>query len=237
MNRKYRIASYGYTLAVITVLMLLASCSGFMNRTPEKWLSLSYVGLTSIDQYAYTGSLQITTANGIEFIPQTFEGKVVDHQQLNVQTDGDDPLLLNPIKVLEHLSKSNSVKVTEKEQTSNTVTLLVEESGAEAKEQWSELLRQKLRELANKSPLVDGEYKQQYDRELAASSEQLEAMLQTLSTQTNYELVIDRNRMLPLKLEEHTTFSYEYKGQPKSENRLSNVRFQSFDGSASKTVQ
>jgi|GEM_PF-1546194 len=231
-------AAYCITIAYITVFLLLAGCSGLAKRSPEQWLSLSYAGLTGVDHYEYTGSLQITAANGIQFVPQTFEGKVVDHQQLMVQTSSSDPLLMNPVKVLERISRSGSrTKVMTQSITSDTVTLQIEEEGEEAKEQWSELLRQQLKALSEGSPIEDSAYKREWDKELADARARLEAILGTLQAQTSYELIIDRNRLLPMKLEEHTTFIYDYNGKSKSENRHTSVRFQSFDGSASKAVQ
>jgi len=225
--------------AVALLALPLTGCSGLnKDRSPEEWLSLSYAGLTGVDQYMYTGSLRIFAENGIEFVPQTFEGKVIDHKQLNIQTSSEDPLLMNPVKALERLSRANSgAKVVTKEQTRGSVTLLITESGEASHAEWSALLNQRMEQLADKGPLEEGKYKEEWNKEFAASKEQLDEMLRSLTAETTYELVIDRNRLLPLKLEEHTLFNYSYKDQPRSENRHTSVRFQSFDGAASKAVQ
>lgn len=224
---------------ILTVTLTLSGCgSSDKQRTPEEWLSLSYSGLAAMDQYAFNGSMSIKVGGGIEFTPETFEGKVVDHQQLTVQTSSEDPLHWNPVQVLEALNHSNEkVSLANDANDPETVTLQIEEATEVSKQRWEQRLKQQLEQLATNAPSKDSPYRVEWLSELKRSRKQLEAMLASMQVVTDYELVIDEKRMLPLKMDEKTVFSYKQNGQQVSEARYTTVRFQSFDGASSDTVQ
>ncbi|CAM3952654.1 hypothetical protein PAAL109150_01460 [Paenibacillus alkaliterrae] len=220
-------------------MMFLFGCGNTAGqRSPEELLSLSYSGLAATDQYAFTGSMSIKTADGFEFKPQIFEGKVVDHKQLTLQTNSEDTLHWNPVQVLEALNESNEeVSLVNGSNDPETVTLHIAENQAASKERWEQRLRQELERLRENVSLEDRSYKDEWQKELERSEKQLNDMLKTMKAVTVYELVIDRDRLLPLKMDEKTVFSYTYNGKPLSEERHTTVRFQSFDGASSDTVQ
>ncbi|WP_169083178.1 hypothetical protein [Paenibacillus sp. PL91] len=223
-------------LAIAFILSMLGCGDAGDKRSPGEWLSLSYSGLAATDQYAFTGSMSIKTADGLEFKPEVFEGKVVDHQQLTIQTNTADPLHWNPVQVLEALNNANEdVRLANDTYDPETVTLLITENATVTKERWEQRLRQQLDQLD--VPAEDRPYRQEWLKELARSRKQLDEMLASMQAMTKYELVIDRNRMLPLKMEEKTSFSYSYNHNPVSEERYTTVRFQSFNGASSETVQ
>jgi uncharacterized protein YceK len=238
MYVKLKQAIAAFCLIVTSIVSLSGCGSGVNRRSPEEWLSLSYSGLAAMDQYAFTGSMSIKTADGMEVKPQTFEGKIVDHQQLTLQTSSEDPLHWNPVQVLEALNNTNKeISLINDTNDPDTVTLHIVEDNAVSKKRWEHRLRQKLDQLAAKPPLENSSYKEEWVKELERSRKQLDAMLTSLKTVSEYELVIDRNRLLPLKMDEKTVFSYTYTGKPVSEERYTTVRFQSFDGASSDAVQ
>ncbi|MDQ8733478.1 hypothetical protein [Paenibacillus sp. LHD-38] len=207
-------------------------------RTPEEWLSLSYSGLAATDQYAFTGSMSIKAEDGLAFKPETFEGKVVDHQQLTLQTNSEDPLHWNPVQVLEALNQSNeNVRIASSSAEPETITLVIKESAEVSKERWRERLLKQLDQLGANRPEENRPYLKEWTEEFTRSRNQLEGMLASLQADTEYELVIDRDRMLPLKMEEKTSFHYKNDQKPYSETRYTTVRFQSFNGASSETVQ
>lgn len=220
------------------IITMLYGCGDINKRTPEEWLSLSYSALAATDQYQFSGSMSIKTGDGLEFKPEIFEGKVVDHQQLTVQANNDDSLQWNPVEVLESLNRSHAdVRLKNDTNDPQTIILQITEDEAVSKGRWEQRLREQLRQIANKAPLETSGYKAEWSKELARSQKQLDEMLATMSVVTDYELVIDKNKLLPLKMEENTSFKYNYKGQPVSEARYTTVRFQSFDGSSTVTFQ
>ncbi|OBZ16768.1 MULTISPECIES: hypothetical protein [Bacillales] len=223
-------------VAVALMMSALGCGSAGDKRTPKEWLSLSYSGLAATDQYDFTGSMSMKTADGLEFKPEVFEGKVVDHQQLTLQTNTADPLHWNPVQVLEALNNANDeVRLLNESNNPDTVTLLITENASVSKERWEQRLRQQLDQLD--VPAADRPYHEEWSKELARSRKQLEQMLASMQAVTKYELVIDRDRLLPLKMEEKTSFSYTYNQKPAAEERHTTVRFQSFNGASSETVQ
>lgn len=229
------------TLLAGTLLTLPACGRGAGDRTPEEWLSLAYSGLASTDQYAFTGSMSIKTAAGLEFKPEIFEGKVVDHKQLTVQTSSQEPLRFNPVQVLQSLNETNEeVTIENGGAGKDTITLHITEKSEASTEKWKQRLRGELDRIgedAGLAPSAGSGQKDEWTKELDRSKRQLEDMLSTLQAYTEYELVIDRDRLLPLSMDERTSFRYAYKSKPASEERQTTVRFQSFDGSTSATVQ
>ncbi|OMF37546.1 hypothetical protein BK133_05710 [Paenibacillus sp. FSL H8-0548] len=237
MKRKHAIA---VKIIVISSFLTMTGCGNVdAKRTPEEWLSLSYSGLAATDQYAFTGSMSIKTAAGLEFKPEIFEGKVVDHKQLTLQSNSEDPLHWNPVQVLGALNNNNEeIRIAASDtKESETVTLLIKEHSDTSKKRWEQRLRNELDELVAAAPAEGSPGRQEWMAELAHSREQLETMLKSMEAATEYELTIDRDRLLPLKMEEKTTFSYTYGKQPVSESRYTTVRFQAFNGTATNAVQ
>lgn len=225
-------------MAVVALTMLCSCGSMADRRTPEKWLSLAYSGLAAMDQYEFTGSLSVKAAGGAVMKPETFEGKVIDHKQLTVQTASQEPLHWNPVQLLETLNRENkNVVIANGTVNADTVTLLITEDESVSKRRWENLLIQQVNQVTLNSPTEEGQYKEEWEHELTRSRNQLNEMLSSMQVMTNYELVIDKNRLLPLKMDEKTIFNYKHGKQLVSEERHAAVRFQSFDGSSSHTVQ
>ncbi|WP_054028045.1 hypothetical protein [Bacillus sp. FJAT-28004] len=236
MKRKKAIGVSILTFA--TMLSFVGCATVGDHRSPEEWLSLSYSGLAATDQYDFTGSMSIKTEGGLAFKPEVFEGKVVDHQQLTLQTNSQETMHWNPVKVLETLNQSNEeVQIVNDSMNAETVTLLITENENVSKEKWEQRLRQQLDQLVANMPSGEQPYRQEWMEEMARSRNQLDAMLSTMHASTEYELVIDRTKLLPLKMEEKTSFQYTYNKRPFSESRYTTVRFQSFNGALSDTVQ
>lgn len=234
-----RMQAVGASILILTCILTMPGCSQVgKKRSPEEWLSLSYSGLAAMDQYAFTGSMSIKTEDGLEFKPEVFEGKVVDHQQLTLQTNSEETLHWNPIQVLETLNNANEeVRLANGTYDPETVTLIITEHSNITKQRWEQRLRQQLDQLGANMPSEGSPYRQEWKEELVRSRKQLDGMLASMQAVTEYELVIDRDRMLPLKMEEKTSFSYKYDEKPISEARHTTVRFQSFNGALSDTIQ
>lgn len=231
---------------VLFVLFMAAGCAGLLNgcanmdagRQPEEWLSLSYAGLEATDQYEFVGVMSMENSTGMKAEPKVFEGKVVDHQQLTVQTNSQDPLHIHPVKALGMLKNTKKeVRLLEGESNASTVKLLVLEQEDATLDRWKQRLYAQLDQIAANAPDQDAPYKAEWEQELSRSRQKLQSLLDTLNVQTSYEVVIDRKRLLPLVIDEKTRFHYQNNGQEVQESRSTTLRFQSFKGAVSSTVQ
>lgn len=238
MNRRPKVKTL---FAVLLLAFGLCGCSGTAtNRTPEQWLSLSYSGLAAMDQYAFTGSISMGMEEGVMFKPQLFEGKVVNHQQLTIQSDKQDPLYWNPVDVLGSLNRSHeSVEIiSDGERNENDVETLVlraVEKKDAAKNRWTGVLVQELERVTGDVVIESGTLSAKRKQMADQAKQELDAMLHSLEVLTEYEIIINKKRMLPLKMEEKTTFIYERDGRQLKENRHTSIRFQAFESSAAQT--
>lgn len=222
----------------LTGFAALMGCAGAApNRTAEEWLSMSYSGLAAMDQYSFAGSMQIGMDEGVMFRPQMFEGKVVNHHQLTIQSDHQDPLYWNPVEVLKALNDSYEtveiVQQTEGEaNNADTVTIRVREEETASKKRWSNSLRQGMEQLSG--GIVQGSASSNMKRQslLEQATRELDGMLETLNVETEFDITIEKQRMLPLKMEERTLFAYTRNNRPIKENRQTTVRFEAFDGAS-----
>ncbi|RJE90584.1 hypothetical protein D3P07_00285 [Paenibacillus sp. 1011MAR3C5] len=236
---------YGHKLRVLIAALLLAlglsGCSvPEAKRTPEQWLSLSYAGLAAMDQYAFSGSMSMGLEEGVMFKPQMFEGKVVNHHQLTIQSDKQDPLYWNPVEVLDSLNRSHeSVEIIvsgERDASgADTLVLRAVEKRDAAKKRWTSVLVQELDQVTGEVVIKSGTGSEKRKEIVEQAKQELDAMLRSLEVRTEYEIVVDKQRMLPLKMEEITTFAYERNGRRLKENRHTSVRFQAFESSAART--
>ncbi|RIX49956.1 hypothetical protein D3P08_22055 [Paenibacillus nanensis] len=223
------------TMAGLAVMM---GCTGAApNRSPEEWLSLSYSGLAAMDQYSFAGSMQIGMGEGVMLRPKMFEGNVVNHHQLTIQSEHQDPLYWNPVEVLKALNQSyetvEMLPLNEGEASNKEIIAIrVKEKEAASKKRWSSALRREMEQLTG--GIEQGNHPSMTKRMelLAQANKELDDMLSTLNVVTEYDITIDRQRMLPLKMEERTLFDYTRKNRPIRENRQTTVRFEAFDGAS-----
>ncbi|MFD0587945.1 hypothetical protein ACFQZE_08005 [Paenibacillus sp. GCM10027627] len=230
---------YGKGVSLLLVLtVLLAGCTSLGKRSPEEWLSLSYSGLAAMDQYAFSGSMSIGVENGVVIKPQMFDGKVVNHKQLTIQSDKSEPLNWNPVEVLKSLSNTHeSVEIVADGELdpsgAETLTLRVQEQSGVSKERWSRMLKGQMEQLGlQQTQRGAGAAGAEKSKLLKNASNELNEMLNTLEVQTQYDIVIDKRKLVPLKVEEKANFLYHRKEKQVKEFRHALVRFQSFDGAA-----
>lgn len=237
------------TAAVSLAFVFFASgCSAFGGkRTADQWLSLAYSGLAATDQYHFTGSMSMQVASGVMLEPHTFHGKVVNHQNMTIQSEqqAGNSYDWEPLQIMKRLNESNpSVQFAPEREGHTkkgaTITLLVEEVPSATKARWEQHLKGEMGQITEKGSSnagTTGEQQRLWKKELERSWGELEAMLSSLQAKAEYVLVIDKRSMLPLKVEEATTFYYEHHGKPTVESRHTSVRLDAFDGTYRQTVQ
>jgi hypothetical protein len=223
------------TMLFAAVSLALAGCSN-ASRPPEEWLNLSIAGLAGTDQYAFSGQTTIYTAEGLANAPRTFQGHIEEHTKLHAQTENGEDLAWSPIELLEKVKHADKkVSFNEAASTAETVALHIQLNDKDANELWKQQLQEEMNALEAKAPLEDGAYKDAWMKEFNQSRKQMDNMLKTLQVQSQYDVLIDRDNLVPLKLAEHTVFHYALSGKSKQEKRDTNVSFNSFDGTG--TVQ
>ncbi|GLX68369.1 hypothetical protein MU1_27140 [Paenibacillus glycanilyticus] len=190
---------------------------------------MSIAGLAGTDQYAFSGQTTIYSAEGWAYAPRTFQGRIEEHTNLHAKGDDGKDLAWSPIELLNKVkSADKKVSFNKAATTADTVALLVQLNEEDANKLWKEQLQQEMNVLAAKAPLEDGAYKKAWTKEYNQSREQMEQMLKSLQVQSQYEVLIDRSSLVPLKLAEHTSFKYSLSGQKKQEKRDTSVTFGSF---------
>jgi DNA-binding LytR/AlgR family response regulator len=246
--KSVRMRAFAALLLTLTMSVAAAGCAADADhRSPEEWLSMAYSGLAAMDQYHFTGAISMGMNEELMFKPQMFEGKVTRHKQLTIQSDEQDPVSWNPVDVLGKLNDANAgvtiihEGVTETESGAiKTLTIRVEEKSDVTTARWDSLLRQQFDDIAGVSgadTLITLNVSEKRDTILAQSKKELEEMLSRLHATSRYDIVIDKQRLLPIKMEELTSFEYECGGTPIKESRHTSVRFEKFEGSAEDSVQ
>ncbi|WP_168121973.1 hypothetical protein [Paenibacillus sp. HB172176] len=237
--KRRKLKGFPGMLLLMLIFVFAEGCTTDASKhTPEEWLSLSYSGLEAMDQYAFTGSTSMGLEGGVMFQPQTFEGRISNHEQLTIQSRQQGEHDWNPIEVLKTLNQSNQSVVISGEgadEASSTpiLTLRVEEAPDVTKERWSARLKEELEQVAGSGrEAADEGARSNRDEVLDASRQELQAMLETLVCSSVYDITIDRRRLIPLKMEEKTSFQYIRAGHAMKESRHTTVRLQDFDGSA-----
>lgn len=230
-----------WLVVIMAMTGALNGCAASENdRTPEEWLSLSYAGLAAMDQYAFTGSMSMGIDQGVLFKPQLFDGKVVNHHQLTIQSEQQDSLYWNPVEVLKALNQSHEAVGIEansdKELAGDRILILtVKEKSDASKERWGSALRQQLEMLQHQEEDLISNHQAHHAKKrkelLAQASLELDDMLDSLKVSTRYEIMIDRDELIPLKIEEKTLFDYMRKGHLVKESRHTKIRFEAFDRS------
>ncbi len=218
-------------IAMSMLLPLLGCGQPGEGRTAEEWLSLAYSGLAAKDEYGFSGSFSMRTADGVAYRPQTFEGKIAEHNQLTLQSEHGNQPHFNPVQVLDMLRQEHAeVKLAKAARRDKQITLIIKQKEKVSTARWSGRLRAELAEVENeKLPGGAASQREEIADEMNRAKQQLEQMLDGMQASSYYEVVIDRASLLPVTMEENTDFRYTYKGRAVSESRHTSVRLQSFD--------
>ncbi|SEM75478.1 hypothetical protein [Paenibacillus sp. OV219] len=237
--RKMRIVTFG------CVLLMLSGCGKAAdNKSPQELLSLSVSGLSGVDRYAFTGKTGIGFgSSAAESKATSFEGTVENHNQVQLKASENDTLSSNvrPLELLTEVQKTaQTTELVESESGTRTAVLHIKANEKLVSENWRSKLRSEFSVLEQKVPAAISatmkskqavaaskktELEKAWQEELTKSKSQLEVMLSTLRVQSNYRLIIDRNKLLPLQLEEQTVLRYKAEGAQQQESRKTLVKF------------
>lgn len=233
-------------LSLLIALLLMAGCAAPSDhKSPEELLSLSVAGLSGIDHYTFSGSTGIAMADGGMPEPMSFQGVVVDHHRIRMNAGGGrgagtkvSMAAQHPLKLLENIqAQAGTVALMASESGNRTAVLQVELDQAAACRHWADRLRNEFNAVVNAgnsnvrkisarssdnnaSAALEREWSKEVDR----SRRKLDGMLRTLKVQSTYIVIIDRVKMLPIRLQEQTMLQYESAGEPFQESRKSDIK-------------
>ena len=230
-------------MAAVTAVALLAGCSTHSeNRSPKELLSLAVSGLTGVDHYRFEGSTGISVKGGGEK-PVTFQGTVKDHNDIKVQTSSNAKLpgIGHPLELLKDIEASaRSTELVTERSGNRTAVLHIDADEAKAKKQWSDRIRGEFARLEQQVPAMprsavkqagagkdprQAAFEREWKDELARSRSKLDRMLKTLKVKSSYTLIVDRTKLLPIRLQEHTELRYTADGAEQQELRKTDMRF------------
>ncbi|WP_308634514.1 hypothetical protein [Paenibacillus silvisoli] len=233
------------------LLLTATGCgSAADNKTPEELLSLSVSGLSGVDKYAFSGDTGIGLTEISPIKAMTFQGTVENHNNVRVKANNPDSVAstIHPLEFLRQVEASaQTTELLPAESGNRTAVLRIKADEKKSKEMWTTKLRNEFSALEKKVPSASdhgmkskqstGSGKssaldKEWREELSRSKAQLEAMLDSLQVQSQYRLIIDRKKLLPLKLEEKTRLNYKADGQSRTETRVTKLAFMGLDGRA-----
>ena len=197
-------------------------------RSPEELFKLTVSGLSAVQQYGFTAT---STMDGARE-KREFRGVVKEHDQLQLLaagTDGQEWLgqrnadavrSLNPEGLMSWLlGHKADVTLDESRSNAGTVLLIIRQDPEQAASMWRSRLQDKWQAVRAEQPqnsdvwprLNDSQRKQfaaEWNAELDSSSAQWRSMMDSLSADSQYELVINRSRLIPISLKEHSQLHY-----------------------------
>ncbi|MGG4141916.1 hypothetical protein ABEW34_02200 [Paenibacillus algorifonticola] len=224
-------------LALFTNMACLSGCMDMADkRTPEQWLSLSAAGLAATDKYSFSGTTSIIGADGWSYTPRRFSGEVVDHKQVKsyAATAADQSESFAPAELLKEIQQAtNKVSIQTAATAEGHLVLHAAVDKEAAKKRWEKRLTAEMAALASQAPAKEGALRQEWLRTYEKSHQELKQMLSTLEVDGQYVLTIDRSKLVPLQLQEQTTFAYQKQGKRITEKRTTNISLSAFDGTPS----
>jgi len=204
---------------------------------------MSISGLAGIDNYSFIETSGVTSAAGIKSASVTYRGEVQEHNRILLQSEDNHHTrsVTPPLELLTAIQASaRHVELLPSKSGLRTAVLRIDLDPAAAAKQWEKQLNASIARLDNlNSPLSQagdskalssiGSNSSEFDREwateIARSKSELNELLRNLHVESMYMLTIDRKRLLPLKLQEHTVLQYEAKGAKRKELRNSELIF------------
>jgi len=224
------------SVCLLAGALLAAGCDSLTdNQSPKELLSMSVSGLAGIDSYSFIETSGVTSAAGIKSAAVTYRGEVQEHNRMLLQSEDNRHTrsVIPPLELLTAIEAGAShVELLPSKSGLRTAVLRVDLDSAAAVKQWEAQLNASITRLDSlNSPLSQtggsktlssnqnksSEFDREWAEEIARSKSTLNDLLRNLHVESFYLLTIDRKRLLPLKLQEHTVLHYEAKGAKRKE--------------------
>ncbi|TYP72687.1 hypothetical protein [Paenibacillus methanolicus] len=226
-SRKYVAAAIGIWLAAL----LLPACGErpLVEKEPKELLRLSVSGLSGIDAYRFSGQSGMKTGERVTDIVR-FGGKVEHHDQIRLEASSvkqvEQYTVRDPMAYLSQVqAEARRTEVKQAESDARSTMLVMYADSELARKRWvrtlkaafDDAIRSGVRRLDG--PRGGSTLPPKTEEEIRVLRRQMNEMLQSLSVETTYRLVIDRKKLLPGKLTEDTVLHYKREGRTYSESR------------------
>jgi len=208
-------------------------------RSPAEVLSVASAGLEGVDRYTFRSRTAVRY-EGIELQElESYEGEIAGHavRMIRGLSDGSAWAADSPetpsSRLAELAGRAAEIGFVE-EAPEGCMLLRVKLSGeAAARDIRARLMRQferaAVRAESGPAADVDG-FRRAVADETARSRRELSRMLDGLKAETSVLVTIDRRMMLPLALEETSVLRYEAGGRMRTEERVTRMVLDGFDG-------
>ena len=209
-------------------------CGGIARqRSADDWLTLASSGLSGQDQYSYKGQVDYGFVHSINQSSRNFNGEVRTHHEYSLNSSTVDPFMLHPSQYLEIVTEEghNAKMISAAyEESLNKYVVKLQISGNQelTTNRWKKIFEQQLNNTAIefKSMNVGMRKRQEINKLLHESQQQLHQILGTLTVNTEYEIWIDARDAIPLKIIEKADLKYLRAGKPLEEYRQTIIALQ-----------
>jgi hypothetical protein len=235
------------------LLLSLPACGGVENtHTAEETLALAAAGLSGMDRYGFTVRTELLLDDEHKYETEAYEGEVVGHNSLKVWPQGglkqldavgsEDARVRNPAGWLARIEKlEKSVEYVPEGTDGTKVRLRIRLAPEAARQEIAAAMRDAFEQVAGEAistsadavdekRLDDPKLQRAIEQEITQSRTRLEMMLAALEAESELLIDVERSRLLPLRMEEHTLMRYGLEQGTRSENRMTFVTFEGFDG-------
>ncbi|MFB9330590.1 hypothetical protein ACFFSY_31995 [Paenibacillus aurantiacus] len=229
MGSRRRVAMVAFGLWLTGISQ--AGCGGqpLMVKEPKELLRLSVSGLAGIDVYRFSGESGVKDGGSMKEVVR-FGGQVEHHDQIRLEAASarqiEQYAVRDPMAYLKQVqAEAQRTELEQVESNTRSTVLLIHADPELARNRWVRTLSAKWEDTGQfgakklDKNQVSHSLPGKKDVEIRASRNLLEEMVQSLSVDTTYRLVIDRKKLLPGKLTENTVLHYKRAGRPYSESR------------------
>ncbi len=254
-GRGRQAAGWLRTAALLSALLpALAACGGIeSSQTAEETLAMATAGLSGIDRYGFTVRTELLLDDQHKYETEAYEGEIIGHNQLKVwpqggvkQLDavsGDKAKVRNPAGWLDRIEQlDKTVEYVPEGTDGKKIRLLIRLAPEAAREEVAAAMREAFEQVAAEATGTKGgdggekqaanskKLQQAIEQEVTESRAKLERLLADLEAESEMLVDVERNRLLPLRMEEHTLMHYGVGQVSRTENRATFVTFERFDG-------
>ncbi len=234
------------------LLLALAACGGIEStHTAEETLAMATAGLSGIDRYGFTVRTELLLDDQHKYETEAYEGEIIGHNQVKVWPQGGVKQLdavaselaqaRNPASWLSRVERlDKTVEYVPEGSDGKTIRLRVRLAPEAAAQEIAAAMRDAFEQVAadalgadgaeDKRQAADSKAQLAIEQELTQSRLKLEQLLNGLEAESEWLIDVERSRLLPLRVEEHTVMQYGAGQAPRTENRATIVTFQRFDG-------
>ncbi|OUM96461.1 MAG: hypothetical protein A9Z00_13670 [Thermobacillus sp. ZCTH02-B1] len=245
MNRRFHIRRFG-CLLVALLASVQAGCAGpDADENPEKVLSVASAGLEGVDRYTFR-IRSFVRSGGIELQElESCEGEIAGHavraiRSLSGGSARAAAAVETPASRLAALARERA-RVEFADRDARRLMLRVTLEGDAAVRQVRERLVKRFERAAERAAsersLRAGadagaaeRYRAAVSRETERFRRELAGLLDGLEAEMTVLVTIDRRTMLPLELEETTVLRYEAGGRKRTEEQVTRMTLDGFNG-------